>query len=170
MSTPAPEAPAADDSSTLDTRLDAAPETAPAVPLELEIYNIPLRLRAPEPEHDRLRRAARHVDSVMRDQLAVLPLADPARLAVQAAFIVATEYFRSLDQHLEAEAARGPATDPTRSATAAVTRRLDTLVEGLDQSLAELETAARPARMLTADEIASAAATDAAEQVDYRAG
>ena len=59
-------------------------ETNPAK-LEFTIYNLPFRLRAPVEEHDRLRRAAKHVDELMKQLSESQVTPDTAKLALQAA-------------------------------------------------------------------------------------
>jgi cell division protein ZapA (FtsZ GTPase activity inhibitor) len=84
-------------------------------------------LRAPVEEHDRLRRAARHVDNVMREQAVHLTTNDTARLAIQAAFLVALDYIKLMDDI----ASESGVTDEVR-------RRVDDLTMRLDESLRSL--------------------------------
>jgi cell division protein ZapA (FtsZ GTPase activity inhibitor) len=95
--------------------------------LELDIYGLPFRLRAPIEEHDRLRRAARHVDNVMREQSVNMTTNDTARLAMQTAFLVALDYMKLMDDI----AGENGVTDQVR-------RRVDELMQRLDESLKSL--------------------------------
>jgi len=94
--------------------------------IEFEIFNMPFRLRAPADEHDRLRRAARHVDNLLRDLNANQVTPDTARLAVQAALLITVEHFKMID---DVTTAHGVTDD--------VRRRVDDLIERLDMQLAE---------------------------------
>lgn len=102
-------------------------------PLELKIYSLPFRLRAPEEEHERLERAARHVDTTMRELVAANPSADTTRLAIQAAFLIATDLFRSLDEGFAG------GTPPAQFA-----RRVEEMLTGLDKALAEMKSVLPP--------------------------
>ncbi len=104
--------------------------SGPPQPLELDIFSLPFRLRAPVDEHARLERAAKHVDMVMRELVAGQPSADTTRLAIQAAFLVATEYFRNMD---EAFAGGSEQANP-------VGRRMDDVLLALDQALSGIKT------------------------------
>ncbi|MGI8906897.1 MAG: cell division protein ZapA [Candidatus Sumerlaeaceae bacterium] len=92
--------------------------------LEFEIYNLPFRLRAPEDEHERLRRAARHVDTLMRDLSSKLTTPDTGKLAMQAALLVTVEYYKMID---DASAVHGLTDD--------VRKRVDGLIDMLDEQL-----------------------------------
>ena len=94
------------------------------VQLQFEIYNLPFRLRAPEHEHERLKRAAKHVDTLMRDLGTKLITPDTGKLAMQAALLVTVEYYKMID---DASAVHG-LTDEFR-------RRVDDLIERLDEQL-----------------------------------
>lgn len=97
------------------------------IPLEVEIYGLPFRLRAPIEEHDRLRRAARHVDNVMREVVVSQVTPDTARLAMQAAFLITVDYLKLMDDI----ANRNGATDENK-------RRVDDLLHRLEESLKSL--------------------------------
>ena len=95
--------------------------------LELEIYNLSFRLRAPAEEHERLQRAARHVDALMRQLSENQTTPDTSKLAMQAALLTTAEYYRMMDDH---SIAHGITDD--------VKQRVDTLIEQLDQHLTHL--------------------------------
>lgn len=96
-------------------------------PLEVDIYGLPFKLRAPVEEHDRLRRAARHVDNVMREVMVSYVTPDTARLAIQAAFLITVDYMKLMDDI----ANRNGATDENK-------RRVDDLLQRLEESLKSL--------------------------------
>jgi cell division protein ZapA (FtsZ GTPase activity inhibitor) len=96
-------------------------------PLEVDIYGLPFKLRAPIEEHDRLRRAARHVDNVMREVMVSHVTPDTARLAMQAAFLITVDYMKLMDDI----ANRNGATDDNK-------RRVDDLLQRLEESLKSL--------------------------------
>lgn len=102
-------------------------------PLELEIFNLMFRLRAPKEEHERLMRAGKHVDTVMRELVASQPSADTTRLAIQAAFLIASDYFRTLDESVAGPGKAGE-----------VGSRINDILKGLDIALAEMKSALRP--------------------------
>jgi cell division protein ZapA (FtsZ GTPase activity inhibitor) len=95
--------------------------------LEFTIYNLPFRLRAPVEEHERLRRAARHVDELMRQLSETQVTPDTGKLALQAALLSTVEYFKIID---DAASVVGLTED--------VKRRVDYLIETLEQELADL--------------------------------
>ncbi len=95
--------------------------------LEFTIYNMPFRLRAPVEEHERLKRAARHVDEMMRELSASQITPDTGKLALQAALLSTVEYYKVID---DANAAVGLTED--------VKRRVDDLIEQLDQELTDI--------------------------------
>lgn len=97
------------------------------LPLELEIYGLPFRVRAPWEEHERLQRAARHVDNVMRQIVVSQITPDTARLAIQAALRISHDYMRMADDI----ANETGATDENK-------RRVDDLLERLENSLKTL--------------------------------
>lgn len=92
--------------------------------LEFEIYNLPFRLRAPENEHERLKRAAKHVDTLMRDLSGKMITPDTGKIAMQAALLVTVEYYKMID---DASAVHGLTDD--------VRRRVDDLIDRLDEQL-----------------------------------
>src|SRR6478672_8915673 len=94
------------------------------VQLQFEIYNLPFRLRAPQNEHERLKRAARHVDTLMRDLGGKTITPDTGKLAMQAALLVTVEYYKMID---DATAVHGLTDD--------VRKRVDNLIERLDEQL-----------------------------------
>lgn len=102
-------------------------ENASAAKLEFTIYNLPFRLRAPLEEHDRLRRAARHVDDMMRELSASQTTPDSAKLALQAALLSTVEYYKVID---DAAHAVGMTED--------VKRRVDSLIEQLESELTDI--------------------------------
>lgn len=102
-------------------------DSRPATKLEFTIYNLPFRLRAPVEEHDRLRRAARHVDDLMQQLSETQIQPDTGKLALQAALLSTVEYFKVID---DAASAVGLTDD--------VKRRVDTLIEQLEHELADL--------------------------------
>ena len=65
--------------------------------LELTVFNMTFRLRAPTEEHERLMRAARHVDSVMNDLAQNMATPDTTRLAIQSAFVITLDYMKLMD-------------------------------------------------------------------------
>ena len=65
--------------------------------LELTVYGMVFRMRAPEVEHERLTRAAQHVDSVMTELAQNMTTPDTARLAVQSAFVITMEHMKLMD-------------------------------------------------------------------------
>jgi cell division protein ZapA (FtsZ GTPase activity inhibitor) len=95
--------------------------------LEFEIFNLPFRLRAPEDEHERLKRAARHVDNLMRELSNSQVTPDTGKLAMQAALLATVEYYKLID---DAAAAIGMTED--------VRRRVENLIEQLDSELEAL--------------------------------
>lgn len=95
--------------------------------LEFTIYNMPFRLRAPEEEHERLRRAARHVDDLMAQLSSTQVTPDTGKLALQAALLSTVEYFKLID---DAQSAVGLTED--------VKRRVDYLIDALEQELSDL--------------------------------
>ena len=95
--------------------------------IELDIFNLPFRLRAPADEHDRLRRAARHVNDVMRELVVSQSTPDTVRLAIQAAFLITHEYVKLMDDH----ARQIGLTDDRQ-------RRVEDLIARLDESLRSL--------------------------------
>src|SRR5205814_1789493 len=98
-----------------------------AQPLELDIYGQSFRLRAPWDEHDRLQRAARHVDNVMRQIVVAQITPDTSRLAIQAALRISYDYLRLMDDI----AHETGATDENK-------RRVDDLLQRLEESLKTL--------------------------------
>ena len=92
--------------------------------LEFDIYNLPFKLRAPEDEHDRLKRAARHVDTVMKGLAESQTTPDTAKLAMQAALLVTVEYYKIID---DIATAHGLTDD--------VKRRVEQLIEKLEKQL-----------------------------------
>lgn len=95
--------------------------------LEFTIYNLPFRLRAPVEDHERLVRAARHVDDLMRRLSESQVTPDTGKLALQAALLSTVEYFKIID---DAQSVVGLTED--------VKRRVDYLIEALDQELADM--------------------------------
>jgi cell division protein ZapA (FtsZ GTPase activity inhibitor) len=95
--------------------------------LEFEIYNLPFRLRAPKEEHERLRRAAKHVDSMMRELSGSQVTPDTSKLAMQAAVLITAEYYKKIDDI----AAENGLTDDVRE-------RLNRLIQLVDEELSEL--------------------------------
>jgi len=95
--------------------------------LEFTIYNLPFRLRAPVEEHERLKRAARHVDELMRQLSESQVTPDTGKLALQAALLSTVEYFKIID---DAASVVGLTED--------VKRRVDFLIDTLEQELADL--------------------------------
>lgn len=95
--------------------------------IELDIFNLPFRLRAPADEHDRLRRAARHVNDVMRELVVNRQSPDSTRLAIQAAFLIAHDYIKLMEDTSRVDGVN----DETR-------RRVDELLRRLDESLSQL--------------------------------
>lgn len=102
-------------------------ENSSASKLEFTIYNLPFRLRAPVQEHDRLRRAARHVNELMQELSASQTTPDTSKLALQAALLSTVEYFKVID---DAASAVGLTED--------VKRRVDMLIDQLEQELSDM--------------------------------
>lgn len=102
-------------------------DNSSATKLEFTIYNMPFRLRAPVEEHERLKRAARHVDELMQQLSSSQVTPDTGKLALQAALLSTVEYYKVID---DAASAVGLTED--------VKRRVDTLIEQLEQELADL--------------------------------
>lgn len=96
----------------------------PPTKLEVEIHNLVFRLRAPEEDHDRLRRAAKRVDDMLRGLAESSVTPDTAKLAIQAALLATVEYYKVID---DATAAIGLTDD--------IQRRIDNLIDILDQEL-----------------------------------
>lgn len=124
--------------------MSAAANSAAPEPLELEIYSLSFRLRAPRDEHERLQRAAHHVDSVMRELVAGQPSADTTRLAIQAAFLIASDYFRNMDENFAG------GTDSNKAM-----HRVDDILRGLDIALSGMNSALRAAAPQTSAPVAS---------------
>lgn len=101
-------------------------DNAPAK-LEFTICNMPFRLRAPLEEHDRLRRAARHVDELMKQLSESQITPDTAKVALQAALLSTVEYFKVID---DAQLVVGISED--------VKRRVDFLIDTLERELSDL--------------------------------
>lgn len=99
----------------------------PPTKLEFEIYNMVFRLRAPEEDHERLRRAAKRVDELIRGLNEASPTPDTGKLAIQAALLSTVEYYKVID---DASAAMGLSQD--------IQRRIENLIEQLDQELNSL--------------------------------
>jgi cell division protein ZapA (FtsZ GTPase activity inhibitor) len=98
-----------------------------SIPVELDIYGHSFRLRAPTDEHDRIKRAARHVDNVLRELVVSQTTPDTGRLAIQAAFLITLDYLKLMDDiHQES------------GITDEVKRRVDDLTRRLDESLRTL--------------------------------
>lgn len=95
--------------------------------LELDIFGQQFRLRAPEEDHARLKRAARHVDSVMRELMVSQTTTDTVRLAMQAALVITVDYYKYMD---DATARSGTADENKR--------RVDSLIQKLEESLKSL--------------------------------
>lgn len=95
--------------------------------IEVEIYNMVFRLRAPVEEHDRLKRAARHVDNVLRELVVSQTSPDTTRLAIQAAFLISHDYLKIAEDITGRE---GVATKSVE--------RMDDLLRRLDESLEQL--------------------------------
>ena len=95
--------------------------------LEVEIFNLTFRLKAPPDEHERLRRAARHVDTVMRELMVSQTSPDTARLAIQSALLISRDYLKLMDDIATAD-----------GVTSESRRRVDELVQRLDESLRSL--------------------------------
>jgi cell division protein ZapA (FtsZ GTPase activity inhibitor) len=98
-----------------------------ALRLEVEVYGLTFRLRAPLEDHDRLRRSARHVDNVMRELVVSQTTPDTTRLAIQAAFMITLDYIKLMDDI----ANETGATDENK-------KRVDQLLERLEESLKSL--------------------------------
>jgi cell division protein ZapA (FtsZ GTPase activity inhibitor) len=95
-------------------------------PLELDIFGLPFRLRAPLDEHDRLKRAAIHVDNVLKELASNQKTPDTGRLAIQAAMMITLDYIALMD-------------DITSNGTSdRVRQRVDDLLRRLDESLNSL--------------------------------
>ncbi|MBX7246088.1 MAG: cell division protein ZapA [Candidatus Sumerlaeaceae bacterium] len=92
--------------------------------LELEIYGLVFRLRAPVEEHDRLKRAGRQVDNAIRELAVSQKTPDSTRLAIQAAFLISHDFIKLMDDF----AAKNGVTDETR-------RRVDDLLQRIDDSI-----------------------------------
>lgn len=95
--------------------------------LDLDIYGIEFRLRAPVDEHERLRHAARHVENVMRGLENSQNVSDTARLAIQTAFMITLDYYKLVDD----VANRNGSADES-------IRRVDVLLQRLEESLKSL--------------------------------
>ncbi len=95
--------------------------------LDLEIYGQAFRVRAPEEDHERLQDAARHVTQVMRKLENTQTSPDTARLAMQAALLISADYHKLKDEF-----------DDKTGATAENKRRVDMLIERLEESLKSL--------------------------------
>src|SRR5215211_3009334 len=65
--------------------------------LEFEIFNLPFRLKAPKEDHERLKRAAKHVDDIMRELSGSQVTPDTSKLAMQAAVLITAEYYKKVD-------------------------------------------------------------------------
>ena len=78
-------------------------------------------------EHERLRRAARHVDELMHQLSESQVTPDTGKLALQAALLSTVEYFKIID---DAASVVGLTEDVKRS--------VDYLIETLEQELADL--------------------------------
>lgn len=102
-------------------------DNSSAAKLEFTIYNLPFRLRAPVEEHERLRRAAKHVDELMRHLSETQVTPDTGKLALQAALLSTVEYYKVID---DAAIAVGMTED--------VKRRVDDLIDQLENELADL--------------------------------
>jgi len=102
-------------------------DNASASKLEFTIYNLPFRLRAPVEEHDRLRRAARQVDEMMRELSASQVTPDTVKLALQAALLSTVDYLKVID---DAQSAAGLTED--------VRRRVEHLIEQLETELTDI--------------------------------
>jgi cell division protein ZapA len=92
--------------------------------LEFEIFNLPFKLRAPDDEHERLRRAARHVDTVMRDLSNSQNTPDTAKIAMQTALLITVEYYKMIDDITTAHGL----TDDVR-------QRVERLIQKLEKQL-----------------------------------
>lgn len=95
--------------------------------VELEIYGITFRLRAPGEDHDRIRRAARHVDNQMRELVVSHATPDTARLAIQAALLIAMDFYKLMEDEASLHGARNENQ-----------QRVDDLLQRLDDSLRAL--------------------------------
>lgn len=102
-------------------------DNSSATKLEFTIYNLPFRLRAPAEEHERLRRAARHVDELMRQLSDSQVTPDTGKLALQAAVLSTVEYYKVID---DAASVIGLTED--------VRQRVDQLIAQLEEELADL--------------------------------
>jgi len=98
-----------------------------AAKLEFTIYNLPFRLRAPVEEHERLVRAARQVDEMMKELSASQVTPDTGKLALQAALLSTVEYLKVIDDTAHAV-----------GLTEDVKRRVERLIEQLDQELTDI--------------------------------
>lgn len=94
------------------------------ISLELEIYGQRFHVRAPESEAARLKLAAKHVDETIHQVLAMGTTRDTGRLAIQAALMVAVEFYKLKDD-IHAE----------MGLTEEVKRRVNELIDRLDQTL-----------------------------------
>lgn len=92
--------------------------------VEVEIQGHVFRLRAPVQEHDRLKRAARHVENVLRDLEKSNTATDSARLGIQAAFLIALDFYKYMEDQ---EALAG--------VTEKSSKKFDDLLRQLDESL-----------------------------------
>jgi len=95
--------------------------------LEVEIFGLTFRMRAPEEEHDRLKRAARHVDNVLRELGQSQSTPDTARQAIQAAFLITHDYIKLMDDLAQ----QTGLTDERQ-------KRVDDMLAKLDESLKTL--------------------------------
>jgi cell division protein ZapA (FtsZ GTPase activity inhibitor) len=95
--------------------------------IELEVYGLTFRLRAPAEDHDRIRRAARHVENVMRELVVSQTSPDTSRLALQAALIISMDYFKAVEEEVN----RNGATNESN-------RRVDELLQRIEDSLRAL--------------------------------
>jgi cell division protein ZapA (FtsZ GTPase activity inhibitor) len=102
-------------------------DNSSAAKLEFTIYNLPFRLRAPVEDHERLKRAAKHVDELMRHLSETQVTPDTGKLALQAALLSTVEYYKIID---DAAIAVGMTED--------VKRRVDNLIAQLENELADL--------------------------------
>src|SRR5690606_10994468 len=102
-------------------------DNSSAAKLEFTIYNLPFRLREPVEDHERLKRAAKHVDELMRHLSETQVTPDTGKLALQAALLSTVEYYKIID---DAAIAVGMTED--------VKRRVDNLIAQLENELADL--------------------------------
>ncbi len=94
------------------------------ISLELEIYGQRFHVRAPANEAERLKVAAKYVDETIREVLAMGTTRDTGRLAIQAALMIAVEFYKLKDD-IHAE----------MGLTEEVKRRVNELIARLDQTL-----------------------------------